>query len=57
MGEVMAAEDDSIEGAAAARQERIASLRAALELFNTPDGDSIQVEDKKNDQNENVGET
>ncbi|XP_048329324.2 uncharacterized protein LOC107418704 [Ziziphus jujuba] len=53
----MAAEDDSIEGAAAARQERIASLRAALELFNTPDGDSIQVEDKKNDQNENVGET
>lgn len=53
----MAAEDDSIERAAAERRERIGSLRAARELFDTPDGDSMQAEDKKNDQDENGEET
>ena len=53
----MASEDGSIEQAAAARQEMLRALRAAQELLNTPDEDSVQAEDKKNDQKENGEET
>lgn len=47
----MAAEEDSIEQAAAARRERLRALKAAQELLNTPDEDSAQVEYKANDEN------
>lgn len=47
----MAAEEDSIEQAAAARRERLRALKAAQELLNTPDEDSTQVEYKANDEN------
>uniref|UniRef100_A0A7N2MPJ6 Coiled-coil domain-containing protein 12 n=1 Tax=Quercus lobata TaxID=97700 RepID=A0A7N2MPJ6_QUELO len=47
----MAAEEDSIEQAAAARRERLRTLKAAQELLNTPDEDSAQVEHKTNDEN------
>ncbi|KAK4567373.1 hypothetical protein RGQ29_003251 [Quercus rubra] len=47
----MATEEDSIEQAAAARRERLRSLKAAQELLNTPDEDSAQVEYKTNDEN------
>ncbi|KAF3438412.1 hypothetical protein FNV43_RR21174 [Rhamnella rubrinervis] len=53
----MASEEGSIEQAAATRQEMLRALRAAQELLNTPDEDSVQVKDKKNDQNENSEET
>ncbi|KAK9266258.1 hypothetical protein L1049_000046 [Liquidambar formosana] len=42
----MATEDDSIEQAVAERRERLRALKAAQELLNTPDEDSVQVEDK-----------
>ncbi|KAF3975160.1 hypothetical protein CMV_001567 [Castanea mollissima] len=48
---LMAAEEDSIEQAAAARRERLRALKAAQELLNTPDEDSAQVEYKTNDEN------
>lgn len=50
-GALMAAEEDSIEQAAAARRERLRALKAAQELLNTPDEDSAQVEYKANDEN------
>ena len=50
-GALMATEEDSIEQAAAARRERLRSLKAAQELLNTPDEDSGQVESKTNDEN------
>ena len=50
-GALMATEEDSIEQAAAARRERLRSLKAAQELLNTPDEDSAQVESKTNDEN------
>ena len=50
-GALMAAEEDSIEQAAAARRERLRALKAAQELLNTPDEDSAQVEHKTNDEN------
>ena len=50
-GALMATEEDSIEQAAAARRERLRSLKAAQELLNTPDEDSAQVEYKTNDEN------
>lgn len=50
-GALMAAEEDSIEQAAAARRERLRALKAAQELLNTPDEDSGQVEYKTNDEN------
>ncbi|GAB2294471.1 hypothetical protein Dimus_028677, partial [Dionaea muscipula] len=43
----MAAEEDSIEQAAATRRERLRALRAAQELMNTPDEDTNQAESKK----------
>lgn len=50
-GALMAAEEDSIEQAAAARRERLRALKAAQELLNTPDEDSAQVEYMANDEN------
>lgn len=47
----MAAEEDSIEQAAAARRDRLRALKAAQELLNTPDEDSAQAEHRKNDEN------
>ncbi|GLU12766.1 hypothetical protein SLE2022_294250 [Rubroshorea leprosula] len=41
----MAAEEDSIELAAASRRERLRALRAAQELLNTPDDDSAQADE------------
>lgn len=55
--EVMAAEDESIDQAVAARRERLRALRAAQELLNTPDEDAVQVGDKKNNENETNEET
>ncbi|XP_021756737.1 coiled-coil domain-containing protein 12-like [Chenopodium quinoa] len=55
----MAAEEDSIEQAAAERRERLRALRAAQELFETPDEDSsqpkINSEDGDADNNEDSG--
>ncbi|XP_057968188.1 uncharacterized protein LOC131157809 [Malania oleifera] len=45
----MAAEEDNIEQAAAARRERLSALRAAQELLSNPDGDSVQVEANNED--------
>ncbi|KAL5982990.1 hypothetical protein ACLOJK_017070 [Asimina triloba] len=42
----MGSEEDSIEQAAAARRERLKALRAAQELLNAPDGDSLPQETK-----------
>lgn len=53
----MATEDDSIDQAVAARRERLKALKAAQELLNTPDEDSVQVEDKKNNDNDSREET
>ncbi|EXB92319.1 hypothetical protein L484_004639 [Morus notabilis] len=53
----MATEDDSIDQAVAARRERLKALKAAQELLNTPDEDSVQVEDKKNSDNDSREET
>ena len=53
----MAAEDESIDQAVAARRERLRALRAAQELLNTPDEDAVQVGDKKNNENETNEET
>ncbi|XP_070680349.1 uncharacterized protein [Malus domestica] len=56
-GEAMAAEEDSIEQAVAARQERLRALKAAQELLNTPDEDSAQVHDNTNESNPISDET
>ncbi|GMN46176.1 hypothetical protein TIFTF001_015364 [Ficus carica] len=53
----MTTEDDSIDQAVAARRERLKALKAAQELLNTPDEDSGQVEDKKNNENGSGEET
>ncbi|TQD94205.1 hypothetical protein C1H46_020157 [Malus baccata] len=53
----MAAEEDSIEQAVAARQERLRALKAAQELLNTPDEDSAQVHDNTNENNPISDET
>ncbi|XP_068639785.1 uncharacterized protein [Aristolochia californica] len=42
----MTEEEDSIEQAAVARRERLNALKAAKELFDTPDGDSVQNDSK-----------
>ncbi|KAM3003083.1 hypothetical protein FF2_039133 [Malus domestica] len=57
IGEAMAAEEDSIEQAVAARQERLRALKAAQELLNTPDEDSAQVHDNTNESNPISDET
>ena len=53
----MTTEDDSIDQAVAARRERLKALKAAQELLNTPDEDSGQVGDKKNNENGSGEET
>lgn len=50
----MASEDGFVELDAATRKERVRALRAANQLLNTPDEDSLQAEYKKNDQNGNT---
>lgn len=52
----MGSEDGSIEVVAAERRERLKALRAAQELLSTPDGDSAQVQESKNDDNESSEE-
>ncbi|KAA8549645.1 hypothetical protein F0562_001337 [Nyssa sinensis] len=47
----MSGEEESIEQAAAARRERLRALKAAQELLNTPDENSVQLEDKPEDAN------
>ncbi|KAG9441997.1 hypothetical protein H6P81_017851 [Aristolochia fimbriata] len=42
----MTEEEDSIEQAAVARRERLKALKAAKELFDTPDGDAVRNESK-----------
>lgn len=52
----MGSEDGSIEVVASERRERLKALRAAQELLSTPDGDSAQVQESKNDDNESSEE-
>ncbi|XP_022744673.1 coiled-coil domain-containing protein 12-like [Durio zibethinus] len=49
----MATEEETIEQAAASRRERLKALKAAQELLNAPDEDSVQpAEDKTDETNE-----
>uniref|UniRef100_A0A7C8ZFV5 Coiled-coil domain-containing protein 12 n=2 Tax=Opuntia streptacantha TaxID=393608 RepID=A0A7C8ZFV5_OPUST len=52
----MATEEDSIEQAAAERRERLRALRAAQELFETPDEDSAQAQTQSEDGDANNNE-
>lgn len=45
----MAADEESIEQAAAERRERLKALRAAQELFDTPDDDSSHPKNTSQD--------
>uniref|UniRef100_A0A5B7BH85 Putative coiled-coil domain-containing protein 12 isoform X1 n=1 Tax=Davidia involucrata TaxID=16924 RepID=A0A5B7BH85_DAVIN len=47
----MSGEEESIEQAAAARRERLRALKAAQDLLNTPDENSVQLQDKPEDAN------
>ncbi|KAG2664288.1 hypothetical protein I3843_16G072200 [Carya illinoinensis] len=50
----MAAEEDSIEQAAAARRDRLRALKAAQELLNTPDKDSAQAAENGTSEEDNL---
>ncbi|KAL2936491.1 Coiled-coil domain-containing protein 12 [Bienertia sinuspersici] len=52
----MAAEEDSIEQAAAERRERLRALRTAQELLQTPDDDSSQPNNSEDRDDSNNGE-
>ncbi|KAE8701531.1 Cwf18 isoform 2 [Hibiscus syriacus] len=46
----MATEEESIEQAAASRRERLKALKAAQELLNAPDEDSVQAAENQTDE-------
>ncbi|XP_040999020.1 coiled-coil domain-containing protein 12 [Juglans microcarpa x Juglans regia] len=50
----MAAEEDSIEQAAAVRRDRLRALKTAQELLNTPDKDSAQAAENGTSEEDNL---